>query len=436
MFSPSLPSSGPSSGPAPGPSPGPASARRWRADPPAAVSWCAALLFCVLLCATLAAGGPGEGAVDLPGPALVALAAALAAPLGWAGRRPWPVLAVLLAEVAGWTAAGLPAERIWPLLPGAALVTGAVAALGPPRAGRAAAALTLAVLEAAVQLSLYADGGGRRVFAPGFVALTLLLALVVLLAWLAGASVRERREHGEALRAEAAARVVADERLRIARELHDMVAHSIGVIAIQAGAGSRVLDSEPERARGTLRAIEATSRETLQGLRGMLAILRGAGPGAGDEPGAGAAQAVGFGPLAGLADLDRLVETTARTGLAVELRRLGEEGGPLPDAVDRSALRIVQEALANVVRHARAGRCVVTLERRAAELRVEVADDGRGPAAPSGAPGYGIPGMRERVALLDGEFTAGPRPGGGYLVSARLPLAAAARPAARPAKRP
>jgi signal transduction histidine kinase len=249
------------------------------------------------------------------------------------------------------------------------------------------------------------------------------VALVFLLAWMIGNSVRTRRRFTAASRAQATEQAITEERLRIARELHDMVAHSIGIIAIQAGVGSRVIDTQPAEARAALQAIEATSRETLSGLRRTLVALRQADP----TPGS---QLAPLAPAPGLADVERLAGTTAQAGIRVDLSWRGERR-PLPGDIDLSAYRIVQEAVTNVVRHAGTGSCRVSIDYGAEELSLEVVDDGRGigPAhgvqsthpAPAGA-GFGITGMRERVSLLHGEFSAGPRPEGGFRVAARLPL--------------
>ncbi|WP_314244908.1 sensor histidine kinase [Streptomyces kutzneri] len=233
-----------------------------------------------------------------------------------------------------------------------------------------------------------------------------------------GLRFRERREHSAELRTQQVAEAVTAERLSIARELHDMVAHSIGVIAIQAGVGSRVIDTQPAEARAALQAIEATSRETLSGLRRTLVALRRAQP---DGPG----EQAPLGPAPGLADLDGLVATTAGAGVHVDVRWTGERG-QLPAEVDLSAYRIVQEALTNVVRHAGTGHCRVTIGYGEQELTVEVVDDGRGAPEGTGGTGFGITGMRERVSLLDGRFSAGPRAGGGFRVEAALPLPLAA----------
>ncbi|MCY0955530.1 sensor histidine kinase [Streptomyces sp. H27-H5] len=242
------------------------------------------------------------------------------------------------------------------------------------------------------------------------------IALLALLAsCMAGLLVRERREHATALRSQEVAEAVTAERLRIARELHDMVAHSIGIIAIQAGVGSRVIRTQPEEAAEALRAIETTSRETLSGLRRTLVALRRT------DPGAAGSGPTSLGPAPGLDDLDRLAEATADAGVRVDLRRTGLRR-PLPTDIDLSAYRIVQEALTNVVRHAGTGQCRVSIDHGEGELSVEVVDDGRGATATGPGHGFGIVGMRERVALLHGRLSVGPRPEGGFRVAARLPL--------------
>lgn len=366
------------------------------------------------LYATMAGGPVPVVGEESQGAALACLTLAMATPLGWARQHPWPVLALLLAQTAGAAALGLRAEQIWPLFGAAFLLVGLVAASRAPRTALAAAAATLAVQEAVLELDLFKDGGRARMLAPGYLGLTACLALAVLFAWLTGTSVRRRREYDEALSAQASAQAVTAERLRIARELHDMVAHSIGVIAIQAGAGSRVMDSAPEQARSALDTIESSSRETLRELRHMLGLLRRTERDPDLEPD------LEPDPFAGLADLDRLVSTTAVAGVRVETRLQGRQR-PLPTAVDRSAFRIIQESVTNVVRHAATPSCRATVDFRPLELRIEVLDDGRAGTAVNGS-GYGIHGMRERVALLDGDFTAGPRPEGGFRVAARLPL--------------
>ncbi|MFC9324437.1 sensor histidine kinase [Kitasatospora sp. NPDC057015] len=261
----------------------------------------------------------------------------------------------------------------------------------------------------------------------------LAVALTAVVAWFVGNSTRQSRRHAEQLGARAAAQAVSDERLRIARELHDMVAHSIGIVALQAGAAHRVFDTQPDRARAALRAVEAASRETLSGLRRMLGALRQAeldGQGAGGQDGRGqdgggqGGAAAPLHPAPGLADVEQLAASTTAAGVRVEVSWLGDRR-PLPAEVDLSAFRIIQESVTNVVRHARTGHCRVAVEQREDVLSIEVVDRGRGAGA--GAGGYGLVGMRERVALLDGEFAAGPQPGGGFRVAVRLPVRAVVR---------
>ncbi|MEV4560365.1 sensor histidine kinase [Kitasatospora sp. NPDC049285] len=296
------------------------------------------------------------------------------------------------------------------------LVLGFLVATRPRRASAVAVGVSLAV-----QLLLvggFAHGDG--------LAVNLLIALLAMVAaGTVGLLSRERREHAVELRAQAVAEAVVAERLRIARELHDMVAHSIGIIAIQAGVGSRVIRTQPEEAREALRAIETTSRETLSGLRRTLVALRQT------DPDTEVSARAPLAPSPGLADLERLVAATADAGVRVDLHRGGDQR-PLPADIDLSAYRIVQEALTNVVRHAGTGHCRVTIEYGDGdgELSVEIVDDGRGTAADGPTQGFGIVGMRERVALLHGRLSAGPRPEGGFRVAARLPLPAATGAAA------
>jgi signal transduction histidine kinase len=238
------------------------------------------------------------------------------------------------------------------------------------------------------------------------------VAFVTVIAWLIGNSIRQAHAQAELLRAQTAAQTVMAERLRIARELHDMVAHSIGIIAIQAGAASRVFNTSPAEARDALAAIEVTSRETLSGLRRMVTGLRRTEPEAGPGP---------LDPAPGLADIERLAATTLDAGVKVDVDWHGSRE-PLPADIDLSAFRIIQEAVTNVVRHAGTAECQVSIDRQDGQLSIEVTDSGRGGIV--AGTGYGIVGMRERAALLGGDFSVGPRPGGGFRVVAQLPVSA------------
>jgi signal transduction histidine kinase len=266
-------------------------------------------------------------------------------------------------------------------------------------------------------------GAGLLIPGPGGVDLGPFrggVAFVTIIAWLIGHSIRQAQARAELRRAQVAAQIVMAERLRIARDLHDIVAHSIGIIAIQAGAGRRVFDARPAEARDALAAIEATSRETLSGLRRMMTGLRRAEPGS-LGPGPGQAP---LGPAPGLAGIEQLAAMTLEAGVQVEVDWLGSRA-PLPADIDLSAFRIIQEAVTNVVRHAGTGQCRVSIGQQAGQVSIEVTDSGRGGS--TAGTGYGITGMRERATLLGGDFSAGPRPGGGFRVAARLPLPAPAR---------
>ncbi|MFI6055228.1 sensor histidine kinase [Streptomyces violascens] len=365
----------------------------------AALAWCGAIAdpFALFFAAR---GTP----FDSPGVPFVSAAAATVLPLGLLRRRPLPALALMLLGTYITVTTSPFWQVVYLLVLVNDLAAGYVVATRPRGIAFTAGAVTLGVQVAfAARLGTGPDGFARTV---------VVLVLALAAAWMTGHSVRERREHAAALRAQTAAQAVAAERLRIARELHDMIAHSIGVIAIQAGVGRRVIDTQPDEARNALATIEDTSRETLAGLRRTLGALRRAEPG----PGAEAAPRE---PVPGLADLDRLTASTKDAGVRVDVRWLGQRR-PLPPDIDLAAFRIVQEALTNVVRHADTPDCRVTIGHQNGELTIEVADDGRG-GLTSGT-GYGITGMRERVTLLRGQFTAGPRPEGGFRVAARLPL--------------
>jgi signal transduction histidine kinase len=257
--------------------------------------------------------------------------------------------------------------------------------------------------------------------APGLDAATTVANIAIFTcAWVIGLVVRSRRAESDARFAEAeeraevqrqeAARAIAEERLRIAQELHDVVAHSMSVIAVQAGVGAHVLDSQPDEARRSLEAISKTSRATLTEMRRLLGVLRG-------EDGERA-----HAPAPGLDNLESLAAEVRVTGVDVKLELDGDRKN-VPPGVDLSAYRVVQEALTNVIKHAGQGvSACVSVGCHPDELCIEVVDNGRGASVPSSPAGHGLMGMRERVAVWGGELTAGPRPGGGYRVRARIPF--------------
>jgi signal transduction histidine kinase len=223
------------------------------------------------------------------------------------------------------------------------------------------------------------------------------------------AEAEERAARAEQTKEEEARRRVDAERLRIAREVHDTVAHAIAVINVQAGVTAHVLDKRPEQARETLVTIEQTSARALGELRTTLGMLRDA-----DDRRA---------PTPGLGQVEELVGMAREAGLDVKLE-VASPARELPSATDQAAYRILQESITNAIRHAGPARVTVSLTYGPDDLELRVADDGRGPrdAGDRAARGQGIVGMRERAALLGGELTAGPRPGGGFQVRASLPL--------------
>ena len=254
---------------------------------------------------------------------------------------------------------------------------------------------------------------------------TVLLVLVgSILPLFLGREVHERRRYLTELeertrllerdREERARRAVRDERARIARELHDVVAHEMTVMTIQAAAASRVLDSDPSQAGEALTAIEAAGHDALAEMRRLLGLLRT------DK------QPANRSPQPGLQRLDGLVEQMVEAGLSIEVIVEGTPR-PLPAGIDLNAYRIIQESLTNTLKHGGPNVCAqVQLEFADRELGIEITDDGRGAAEALSAEvgGHGLLGMQERIALLDGKFSSGPRSGGGYRVAARIPVPA------------
>lgn len=246
----------------------------------------------------------------------------------------------------------------------------------------------------------------------------LYIPLVFAVAWLAGFLLRSRAEQAEAAeeragRAErertAAARIaVAEERARIARELHDVVAHAVSVMVLQAGAVRHQLPESRDEDREALREVEQTGRAALAEMRRVLGALRHDG----DE--------VELAPQPGLGDLDALIDHVGQAGVVAQLRVEGESV-PLPRAIDLSAYRIVQEGLTNTLKHARATHADVVLRFGPDDLQIEVSDDGDASVTGNGR-GLGLVGVRERVTVYGGEMSAGPAADGGFVLSARLPF--------------
>ncbi|MGD0272819.1 MAG: sensor histidine kinase [Gaiellaceae bacterium] len=317
-------------------------------------------------------------------------------------RFPLPVLAVVLsASVATQYVVG----ALPPFALGLALYT--VASHTERRIALRAGLVALVALLASLIPRVGLNGGESVLHVIVFAAA----------AWILGDNLRtkrayyreleERAERLEREREDNVRRAAAEEQARIARELHDVIAHSVSVMVVQAAAAGDVFEKHPERAREALRSIEESGRSALTELRRLLGIVRTREQGR-------------LEPQPGLGALADLLEQVRGTGLEVELELEGDLG-ELPTGIDLSAYRIVQEALTNTLKHARAGRARIRISRRVGELALEIVDDGAGPDEQA-ADGHGLVGMQERAALLGGVLEAGPAPDGGFAIKARFPL--------------
>jgi signal transduction histidine kinase len=388
--------------------------RWWRNSPARDV------VFAVVVTVVLVAGTYGEAhpsatpdKVQFPGhvaphPPLAAYLLVVVACLALAWRRRWPVavLVVSTAAVTAWTLLGY--------VNGAALLAPTVAlyAVATRVSVRRAIALGVATL-AVLMTATAARNPFDHISGGGFY----LIPALVAAALFGGIALASRRGYVASIQAraeDAAQRRIDEERLRIARELHDVVAHTMATINVQAGAAIHVADDRPGAAVDALRAIRGASKEGLRELRAILNVLRQA-----DE-------ADSTVPAPGLAQVDELITSARSAGLATTLAVTGNRRPLLPE-VDLAAYRIVQESLTNVIRHAGPAAATVSIGYTGTELKIEVADTGRGVtgtgnADTGNAGGHGLAGMRERAASVGGSVEAGPGRGGGFLVAARLPL--------------
>jgi signal transduction histidine kinase len=330
-------------------------------------------------------------------------------PLGFRRRFPYAVLAVVTAVAALWEVVPHP-TALTQLAVLIAVYT--VGTLEKDRLKLAAAAAVACGVLLFVSLPVY----GNPFWLVEFVRIVLMFAFAAVL----GDATRNRRAYideveqraleAERTHEEEAIRRVDEERLRIARELHDITAHSLSIIAVQSGAALHVIDDRPAEARSALQAIRTTSKEALQELRTVLGVLRGENDVAAPRD-----------PSTGLAQLPDLVFHIEKAGVEVAVDVEGDIAG-LPAVVDASAYRVVQEALTNVLRHAGpSARAVVGVRVQPHRLEVEVTDDGNGPAN-GWKPGHGTAGMRERATALGGTFESGAGPAGGFRVLAGYPL--------------
>ena len=337
--------------------------------------------------------GLTEGAVNL-----VAIVLIVVAYGSLVVRRRWP-LAVLTTTALATVGYALVSEG--PAIQAALVVAAYTAAAHLPRRAVATFAIPIGMV-AAISLQLDED------IHTNWVELLVGATFSVLLPILIGRIAFNRRARIAREQERAAADAVAAERTRIARELHDVVAHAIGVMVVQAGAARSVVDRDPTAAKEAIGRVEETGRVGLGEMRRLIGVLT--------EDGSKAALA----PQPGLADLDELVATMRAAGLPVEVVRAGE-ARTLPAGVDLTSYRVIQEALTNVLKHAGRANAVVSIRYEEDELHLEIADDGLGDVSTSGT-GHGLVGMRERVGIFGGHIETGPRPGGGYVVLATIPI--------------
>jgi signal transduction histidine kinase len=345
--------------------------------------------------------------------ALLLLAPFASLPLAVRRRWPVPVFFVVLAASVACGVIGLKVSTVTG--PTYALYTVAV------QADRTWSLLALAAVEAGAVVNAAEPGIGVNVTlataGKGNMATASFTALVQLTVWIVADGVRRRRAYSASLRERSLREALSGQRLQIARELHDIVSHAMSVVAVQAGVGSHLIATRPDEAAKSLRAIEDTARAALSETRSLLSVIR-------DDDYDLASRS----SIPGLDDLRALVRRVADVGQPVTLRVEGQPR-PLPQSLELSIYRVVQEALTNVVRHAApSATATVVIRYDDGGVIVEVTDDGHGTGNKhSHGGGHGLAGMRERVSLLGGELSAGPRAGGGYQVVARLPAEAAAR---------
>jgi signal transduction histidine kinase len=356
-------------------------------------------------------------------------------------RRRWPRTVLALVATAGAVATAISSSPIPPLA--AAFVIYVIPLRFARRDALGMLAGTLLVTAAGlVAFAFVPHGpGGPETGTIGKAGgLLLESGLLVTVAWLIGYSVRQQRGQAADRREQAerrareqlaeARRARSEERVQISRELHDVVAHTLSVIAVQAGVAGYVIAERPEEAARALSSIEQTSRSALQEMRALLGVLRDEETGARNTAWVGTRDAA-LVPAPGLADLDTLAERTGEAGVRVNLTVRGERPR-LPAGLDLAAYRLIQEAVTNVIKHAGTDQCQVTVGYHEDALTLEVTDAGRGGStAGSGwsdlsVAGNGIIGMRERAAMYGGELWAAPLPGRGFLVTARFPLAGTA----------
>lgn len=328
----------------------------------------------------------------------------LVGPVAVAVRRRYPVAALIASTLIAHVFVGL-GYPYGPVFLSLIVTLFSAVLLGRRRAAWIVAGAALAV----VPVHSRVFDGTEPASAGGMAAIAAWLAVVMVTADVVRVT-RERAAEAAHARTEESRRHASDERLRLARELHDVLAHNISLINVRAGVALHLIDEKPDEVRAALEAIKDASKETLRETRSILGVLRQVDE---DAPRA---------PAPSLARLDDLVSRSMAAGLSVTVEVDGK-ARPLPAGTDLAGYRIVQEALTNVTRHSQATRARVRVAYRDNEIVVDIDDDGPSASTPSTVgTGSGVAGMRERAAAIGGELMAGPRPDGGFRVTARLPL--------------
>ncbi|MEV6145149.1 sensor histidine kinase [Streptomyces sp. NPDC051992] len=337
------------------------------------------------------------------------IAAAVGLPITVRRRWPLPILGIVLAALIATWFLDIPRE---PYIP-AGLAAYVVGPAEPARRSVLAFMVTLPVVCGAVYLCQVVVTPAEN--SEGAAGVAALVLVVTGGAWGVGFVVRSRRVEAGREERRRAERALDEERLRIARELHDIVSHNLSLIAVKAGVAGHMAEADPQEARDALKVIEETSRSALAEMRYTLGVLRTEGTPLGSVPG-----------------LDRLGSLAAEAnhaGVDVDVTTSGTQG--LPEGTQVTIYRIVQEALTNAVRHAAPTRCRVTVKADTHEIRIDVEDEGPPPGRPSAnhqlPGGHGLLGIRERAMMYEGSFEAGPRQEGGFAVSVRLPAEPAPR---------
>lgn len=355
--------------------------------------------------AVLAAGVVALGQIEVwanvhitPKPAAAVCEALLGTALAW--RRRLPLAVMTLAAVAGTAEALAKVPLQEPLVPLLVYVIVVYSLVTYAPRDRALTGAVIGLAAVAAQTASQHKGLGNFAFA----------AVFLCAAWIVGRTIRKRTAHAERLerdQEQLAAAAAEEERRRIARELHDVISHGLGVVVLQAGAAEQMLERDPARARQALQAIRTTGQEAIAELGTLLAVVRGEIESSRE-------------PQPALVDLDRLLAASRDAGLPVELEIRGDRRD-LPAPIELSIYRIVQEGLTNARKHAGRARARVVLDYRDDALEVQVEDDGAGSANGSGSR-RGLIGVRERVAVFGGRYEAGPRAEGGWRLRAVLPL--------------